>query len=50
MVNCVNFRIGEKQVLRYLDQAATQFIQILEAKSECDDEFKFEPIVVDEKC
>ena len=28
-VNCITFRMGEKEVLRFLDQAATQFLKVL---------------------
>ena len=47
-VNCVIFRKGEKEVLKFLDEAATQFINALELKAG-DAERGFEPLVVDEK-
>ena len=46
-VNCITFRFGEKEVLRFLDKAATQFIQVL--KEDSYSEKEFEPLSVDEK-
>ena len=47
-VNCVIYRKGEKEVLRFLNKASTKFLEVLESKENASKQ-ELEPIVVDEK-